>query len=43
MTTRMIDAITVTRDEIYKGAARLVMRDPDTLTSFPGRMESGMR
>jgi hypothetical protein len=42
MTTRMIDAITVTRDEIYKGAARLVMSDPDTLTSFPGRMESVM-
>jgi hypothetical protein len=39
----MIDRITVTRDEIYKGAARLVVSDPDVLTSFPGRLESVMQ
>jgi len=38
----MIDAITVTRTKIYKGAARLVVSDPDLLTSFPGRLESVM-
>jgi hypothetical protein len=38
----MIDAITVTRNQVYKGAGRLVVSDPDTLTSFPGRFESVM-
>jgi len=42
MTTHMIDSITVTRDSVYKGAARLVVSEPDTLTSFPGRLESVM-
>ena len=40
--TQMIDAITVDRDNIYKGAARLVYSDPTALTSFPGRFESVM-
>ncbi len=40
--TQMIDSISVTRDNIYKGAGRLVVSDPDTLTSFPGRLESIM-
>lgn len=39
---QMIDSITVDRDTIYKGAARLVYSDPDTVTSFPGRFESVM-
>jgi len=39
---KMIDAITVDRDTIYKGAARLVYADPETLSSFPGRFESVM-
>lgn len=42
MTAKMIDSITVDRDQIYKGAGRLVVSDPDTLTSFPGRLESIM-
>jgi len=36
----MLDGLSVTRDKIYKGAARVVVSDPTTLTSFPGRMES---
>ena len=40
--TKMIDSVPVTRDNIYKGAARLVYSDPDVLTSFPGRFESVM-
>lgn len=40
--TQMIDAITVDRATIYKGASRLVYSDPVTLTSFPGRFESVM-
>lgn len=40
--TQMIDAITVDRDTIYKGAARLLFSNPATLTSFPGRFESVM-
>lgn len=39
---KMIDSITVTRTSVYKGAARLVVSDPDLLTSFPGRLESVM-
>jgi len=39
---KMIDAIAVDRNEIYKGAARLVYSNPATLTSFPGRFESVM-
>lgn len=39
---KMIDSITVTRDNVYKGAARLLISDPDTVTSFPGRLESVM-
>ena len=27
MTTRLIDSVTVTRDNVYKGAARLVVDD----------------
>lgn len=42
MTTKMIDAITVDRDNIFKGACRLIYSDPGTLTSFPGRFESVM-
>jgi hypothetical protein len=42
MATYMIDSITVTRAKVYKGAARLVISDPDTLTSFPGVLESVM-
>jgi hypothetical protein len=42
MTAKMIDSITVTRDSIYKGPGRLVASDPDTLTSFPGALESIM-
>lgn len=42
MTAKMIDSITVTRDSVYKGAGRLVVSDPDTLTSFPGALESIM-
>jgi len=42
MAEHMIDNVTVTRDEIYKGAARLLVSDPDSLTSFPGRLESVM-
>lgn len=37
---RMLDAMTVSRDEIFLGAARVVISDPTVLTSFPGRMES---
>lgn len=40
--TQMIDSITVTRANIFKGAARLLVSDPTTLTSFPGRFESIM-
>ena len=43
MTAYMIDSITVTRANIYQGAARLVVSDPDLLTSFPGRLESIMK
>lgn len=39
---QMIDAITVDRNTIYKGAGRLVVSDPTLLTSFPGRIESIM-
>lgn len=39
---QMIDVITVDRDTIYKGAARLVYSNPVSLTSFPGRFESVM-
>lgn len=42
MAQHMIDSITVTRDSIYKGAGRLLVSDPDVLTSFPGRLESVM-
>jgi hypothetical protein len=42
MTTKMIDQITVTRDKVYKGAGRLVVSDPDLLSSFPGAIESVM-
>jgi hypothetical protein len=42
MTAKMIDSMTVTRDKIYKGSGRLVVSDPDTLTSFPGALESVM-
>jgi len=42
MTAYMIDSISVTRAEVYKGAARVVISDPDTLTSFPGLLESVM-
>ena len=38
--TRMLDAMTVARNEMFKGAARVVISDPTILTSFPGRMES---
>lgn len=38
---KMIDAISVDRDTIYKGAARLVYANT-TLASFPGRFESVM-
>jgi len=37
---RMLDNMTVSRNEMFKGAARVVISDPDVLTSFPGRMES---
>ncbi len=37
---RMLDAMSVLRTEIYKGAARIVISNPTILTSFPGRMES---
>lgn len=40
--SNLTDAITVTRENFYKGAARLVVSDPDLLTSFPGRIESVM-
>jgi len=40
--TTLTDAINVDRDEIFKGAARLVYSNPATLTSFPGRFESVM-
>jgi len=40
--TKMIDSISIDRDTIYKGAARLIYSDPDTLTSYPGRFESVM-
>jgi hypothetical protein len=40
--TNLMDAIDITRDNIYKGSARVVISDPDTLTSFPGRIESVM-
>ncbi len=40
MTTYLIDAITVSRDKMYKGAGRLIVSDPTVLTSFPGIMES---
>lgn len=40
MTARMLDGMTVSRNEIYLGAARVVISDPTVLTSFPGRMES---
>lgn len=40
---QMIDSITVTRTKVYKGAARLVISDPDQVTSFPGRLESVMQ
>lgn len=36
----MLDGLTVDRDLIYKGAARVVVSDPTVLTSFPGRLES---
>lgn len=39
---QMIDSIDVTRANIYKGAARLLIADPDVVTSFPGRLESVM-
>ena len=42
MTSYMIDSITVTRTKVYKGAARLVVSDPDQLTSLPGALESVM-
>jgi len=42
MTAKMIDSITVTRTKVYKGAGRLVVSDPDLLTSFPGKIESVM-
>jgi hypothetical protein len=38
----MIDEITVTRNEIWKGAARLLISDPTLVTSFPGALESVM-
>ncbi len=38
----LIDNIDVTRSKIYKGTGRFVVSDPDTLTSFPGRLESVM-
>lgn len=42
MTSYMIDQISVTRTKVYKGSGRLVISDPDTLTSFPGALESIM-
>lgn len=42
MSAMMIDSITVTRTKVYKGAGRLLVSDPDLLTSFPGRLESVM-
>jgi len=42
MTAYMIDSISVTRTKVYKGASRLVISDPDSLTSFPGVLESVM-
>ena len=39
-TEKLIDNVTVTRNKIYKGAGRLVVSDPDVLTSFPGVLES---
>lgn len=42
MTTYMIDSIDVTRTKVYKGAARIVISDPDELSSFPGVLESVM-
>ena len=40
MSTKMVDGLTVNRNKIYKGAGRLVVSDPETLTSFPGALES---
>jgi hypothetical protein len=41
--TQMIDAITVTRAKVYKGASRLVVDDgTGTFTSFPGALDSVM-
>jgi hypothetical protein len=42
MTTKMIDAVTVTEAKIYKGAARVVISDPDEFTSFPGAFDTVM-
>lgn len=43
MATNLMDAISVTRTKIYKGACRLVYADPNIYTSFPGRLESVMQ
>lgn len=40
MSTKMVDKMTVDRDKIYRGAGRLVVSDPETLSSFPGALES---
>lgn len=40
--TKMIDTISVDRETIYKGAARLAYSDPETLTTFPDRFEDVM-
>jgi len=39
---KMIDAISINRETIYKGAARLVYSDPTELTSFPVHFEDVM-
>lgn len=43
MATNLMDAISIDRDKIYKGACRLVIADPTAYTSFPGRLESVMQ
>lgn len=40
MAQTMLDGLTIDRNDIYKGAARVVVSDPELLTSFPGRLES---
>jgi len=41
MTTRLIDSVTITRTNIYKGAARVLVDDgTGTFASFPGELET---